>query len=173
MAKTIILNAGHTLTGSGSGAVGHIVESEETRKVVTYVKHHLRNNGYNVIIANCDRAKSQSAYLSEVVRKANQYPDAALFVSIHFNAGGGRGCECFTWKGRKIKQAAAICDELSKFGFRNRGVKDGSGFYVIKKTKIPAILVEVCFVDNKQDCEQYRKTGVNCIAQAITRGIIK
>lgn len=173
MAKTIILNAGHTLTGAGSGAVGHIVESEETRKVVTYIKHYLIGKGYKVIIANCDKAGSQSAYLSEVVRKANEHPDAALFVSVHFNAGGGQGCECFTWKGKKMPQAVSICNELNNYGFRNRGIKDGSGLYVIKKTKIPAILVEVCFADSKKDCETYRKTGVNCIAQAITRGILK
>lgn len=173
MPKTIILNAGHTLTGAGSGAVGHMVESEETRKVVTYIKHYLKGKGYTIIIANCDRSESQAAYLADVVGKANQDPEAALFVSIHFNAGKGQGCECFTWKGKKIKQAAGICDELSKYGFRNRGIKDGSGLYVIKKTKMPAILVEVCFVDNKQDCDLYKKTGVPCIAQAITRGIIK
>ena len=173
MAKKIILNAGHTESGSGSGAIGYINESEEARKVVKAVKHYLTGKGHTVIIANVDKAQSQSAYLYGVARKANQHVDADLFVSVHFNAGGGRGCECYTWRGKKTAAAVGVCDELNKYGFRNRGVKDGSNLYVISKTKMPAVLVEVCFVDNIKDVEQYREIGVNRIAQAITRGILK
>lgn len=173
MAKKIILNAGHTESGSGSGAIGYINESQEARKVVKAVKHYLTGKGHTVIIANVDKAQSQSAYLYGVARKANQHVDADLFVSVHFNAGGGRGCECYTWRGKKTAAAVGVCDELNKYGFRNRGVKDGSNLYVISKTKMPAVLVEVCFVDNIKDVEQYREIGVNRIAQAITRGILK
>lgn len=173
MAKKIILNAGHTESGSGSGAIGYINESEEARKVVKAVKHYLTGKGHTVIIANVDKAQSQSAYLYGVARKANQHVDADLFVSVHFNAGGGRGCECYTWRGKKTAAAVGVCDELNKYGFRNRGVKDGSTLYVISKTKMPALLVEVCFVDNIKDATQYREIGVNRIAQAITRGILK
>lgn len=171
MAK-IILNAGHTANGAGSGAIGHIKESEETRKVVNAVKHYLVGKGHTVIVANVDKAESQAAYLYGVTRKANKHPDADLFVSVHFNAGGGRGCECFTWRGKKTNAAVGVCAELNKYGFRNRGVKDGSNLYVISKTNMPALLVEVCFVDNVKDVEQYREIGVNRIAQAITRGIV-
>lgn len=169
----IILNAGHTESGSGSGAVGYINESKETRRVVNLVKHYLTGKGHTVIIANVDKAESQSAYLYGVARKANQHIDADLFVSIHFNAGGGQGCECYTWKGKKTSAAVGVCSELNKYGFRNRGVKDGSNLYVISKTKMPALLVEVCFVDNVKDFNQYQSVGVNRVAQAITRGILK
>ena len=172
MAK-IILNAGHTASGSGSGAVGYIKESEETRRVVNLVKYYLRGKGHEVIIANVDRAESQAAYLYGVARSANKHPDADLFVSVHFNAGGGQGCECYTWKGKKSSAAVGICEELNKYGFRNRGVKDGSHIYVVSKTTMPAVLVEVCFVDNIKDCGKYKEVGVNRVAQAITRGILK
>lgn len=173
MAKTIILNAGHTLSGKGSGAVGHINESSETRKVVNLAKQCLECKGLKVIVANVDAANSSSAYLQEVVRQANQYPKADQFVSIHFNAGGGCGAECYSWKGEKTPVAVGICEELNKLGFRNRGVKNGSDLYVIKKTVMPATLVEVCFVDNRNDYELYNKLGVNAVAQAIMRGISK
>lgn len=173
MAKTIILNAGHTLSGKGSGAVGYINESSETRKVVNLVKQYLQGKGHKVIIANVDKAESQSAYLQEVVRQANKYPKADQFVSIHFNACGGYGSECFSWKGEKTPVAVGICEELNKLGFRNRGVKNGSSLYVIKKTIMPATLVEVCFVDSRNDYELYKKLGVNKVAQAITLGILK
>lgn len=169
----IILNAGHTLKGAGSGAVGFLNESNETRRVVSLVKHYLTGKGHKVVIANVDRATKQEAYLQSVVARANEHSDADLFVSVHFNAGGGTGCECFTYKGKKSPAAVGICEELSKYGFRNRGVKDGSKLYVIKKTEMPAVLVEVCFVDNKKDCELYENVTVNRVAQAITRGILK
>lgn len=169
----IILNAGHTKSGAGSGAVGYIHESEETRRVVNLIRYYLRGKGHEVIVANVDKAESQAAYLYGVARKANDHIDADLFVSVHFNAGGGQGCECYTWKGKKTAAAVGVCEELNKFGFRNRGVKDGSALYVISKTKMPALLVEVCFVDNKKDCNLYESLTVNRVAQAITRGILR
>lgn len=169
----IVLNAGHTKNGAGSGAIGYLNESAETRKIVTLVKYYLRLKGHNVSVVNVDKASSQSAYLSEVATRVNKESGVDLFVSIHFNAGGGTGCECYTWKGKKISAAVGVCEELQKLGFRNRGVKNGSGFYVIKKTKPSALLVEVCFVDSRTDHELYKKIGRYKIAQAITRGILK
>lgn len=82
------------------------------------------------------------------------------------------GCECYTYKGNESAAAVGICEELSALGFRNRGVKDGSHIYVISKTKMPAVLVEVCFVDNMADVKNYKRLGSK-VAQAITRGILK
>lgn len=169
----IILNAGHTKNGAGSGVVGYINESAETRKVANAVKRYLTGKGHTVIIANVDKAESQSAYLKKVVEKANQHADADLFVSIHFNAGGGYGTECYTYKGKKTAVAVGVCEEMHEHGFRNRGVKDGSEFYVVRKTKMPAVLVEVCFADSLIDWDMYERVGVNKVAQAITRGILK
>jgi len=171
MAK-ICLNAGHTIAGEGTGAVGFMIEGVEARKVVGAVKRYLELKGHTVILDNVDYARSQGAYLHEVVEHANA-SNADLFVSIHFNAGKGLGSECFTWKGKKTAKAVGVCDELSKLGFVNRGVKDGSKLYVIKKTKIPALLIEVCFVDSRGDYDLYKKLGVNIVSQAITRGILK
>lgn len=169
----IILNAGHTESGAGSGALGFINESIETRRVINLVKYYLRGKGHTVIVANCDKASSQFSYLASVVKDANKHPDADVFVSVHFNAGGGRGCECYTYKGKKRGAAVGICEELSALGFNNRGVKDGSLLYVLSKTKMPAVLAEVCFVDSKEDYLLYREVTVNKVAQAITRGILK
>lgn len=166
----IAINAGHTINGKGKGAVGYINESEETRKVVSVLIPLLEAKGFNVVNATVDTATTQSAYLRKAVEIANK-SKADLFVSIHFNAGGGNGCEAYTWKGEKVKQAVKICDNLSKEGFRNRGVKNGSSFYVVRNTTMTAILVEICFVDNKRDCDMYKKVGVAKIAQAIADAI--
>lgn len=168
----IILNAGHTKTGAGSGAVGYLNESAETRKVVSLMKYYLQGKGHEVIVANVDKAESRSAYLYGVATKANKHEDADLFVSVHFNAGGGQGCECYTWRGKQTPQAVEVCKELNALGFVNRGVKDGSDFYVISKTRMPALLVEVCFADSMGDCSRYNRLGSK-VAQAITRGILR
>lgn len=167
----IVLNAGHTKSGAGSGALGYIKESDETRKIVSHINRYLTGKGHDVILDNVEKANSQYEYLYTVAKNANKHRDADLFVSVHLNAGGGQGCECYTWKGKKMEAAYGICRELNKLGFRDRGIKDGSHIYVISKTNIPAILVEVCFVDNKKDVDLYNKLGSK-VAQAITRGIL-
>ncbi len=168
----IAINAGHTISGKGSGAAGYLNESTETRKVVKALIPILKARGVEVIDATVDRAASQAEYLKKAVTIANK-AKADLFISIHFNAGGGNGCECFTWRGEKVKQASGICKALKAAGFRDRGVKDGSAFYVIKKTTMPAVLVETCFVDSRGDYELYRKLGAARVAAAIADGITK
>ncbi len=172
MAK-YLLNAGHTLRGKGTGAVGYLNEGEEARKVVTELKRRLEEKGHEVIVINIDEAESQSEYLQAVVCVANRHKDADAFISIHFNAGGGKGCEVYTWRGRKHDMAVGVCDKLSKLGFRNRGVKDGSHLYVIKKTVMESMLVEVCFVDSMSDAALYKKAGAKRIAQTIMRGLLQ
>lgn len=169
----ILINPGHVLKGKGTGAVGYLVEGQETRKIANAVKRYLEGKGHEVVLINIAEAESQAEYLSTVRLIANRHPDADLFLSIHLNAGGGKGCECYTWKGRKYKQAVNMCNELSKLGFRNRGVKDGSHLYLIRTTVMETALLEVCFVDSHEDYTLYKKQGVNKIAQAITRGIVQ
>lgn len=168
----IAINAGHTISGKGTGAVGYLTEGSETRRVVKALIPLLKSRGYEVVDATVDKATSNTEYLNKAVTIANK-AKADLFVSIHFNAGGGKGCECFTWHGIKRKQATGICKELKALGFRDRGVKDGSAFYVIRKTNMPAVLVETCFVDTRTDYELYRKLGVERVAKAIADGITK
>lgn len=100
---------------------------------------------------------------------ANKQP-LDLFVSIHFNSGGGRGTEVFTYGGEKHAEAVNICNALSALGFRNRGVKDGGNLYVVRHTNAKAILVEVCFVDT-DDAELYKKIGADKVAQVICAAI--
>jgi N-acetylmuramoyl-L-alanine amidase len=166
----IAVNAGHTASGAGYGAVGYFKESEETRKIVHELIPLLKKKGHTVIDATVDKSTSQLDYLQKSVKIANK-AKADLFLTIHLNAGGGQGCEAFTWRGQKVKQAVNICEELHKEGFKNRGVKDGSAFYVIKKTTMTAILLEVMFLDNRKDCALYQSIGVKRIAQAIADGI--
>lgn len=166
----IAVNAGHTKSGAGFGAVGCITESIETRNVVAALIPILKKKGHEVVNVTVDDALTQTRYLQKVVSDANK-SKADLFISIHFNAGGGTGCESYTYKKVKYKQAQNINAQLQKLGFKNRGIKDGTSFYVVRETTMVAILVEVCFVDNCKDVQLYKKLGASKIAQAIAAGI--
>lgn len=165
------INCGHTVSGQpGCGAVGYIDESVETRKVGVKLEKILADAGHTVYDCTDDYANSEGANLAEIVRMANAQP-LDLFVSIHFNSGGGKGTEVFTYGGAKHAEAVAVCDKLHALGFVNRGVKDGSTLYVVHRSNAKAMLVEVCFVDSASDVELYRRIGAEAVASAIAEAI--
>ena len=164
------VNDGHTKTGPGSGAVGKIKESEHTRLVGNEVRRLLKDQGEGVINCTIDYANSTSESLDLIVKQANRQ-DLDWFIAIHFNAGGGKGDEVYTYEGRQYQDAIDVCKNIEKLGFRNRGVKAGTGLYVIRKTKAKAMLVEVCFVDT-DDADKYLEVGYKAIAKAIVEGVL-
>lgn len=160
----IVINAGHTKIGKGLGAYKYLNESREARRIAYHLLYLLVGTSHEVIPAIFDVSSDN---LKEAVTLSNN-KNADLFVSIHLNAGGGEGVECYTWKGEKTKEATNICSNIASLGYKNRGVKDGSKFYVVKNTKANAVLVECCFVDNEKDKEKYNAYK---IAEAIYKAI--
>lgn len=170
---TIGINCGHTKSGPGYGAVGIIKESEHTRLVGQGLMSLLRQKGIKVIDCTIDQAASRDVYLARAVQLANNQ-DLDWFISIHFNAstGRGHGVEVYTYEGRQYQDALDVCGNIAKLGFTNRGVKAGSGLYVIRKTKAKAMLIEVCFCDNEPDVNRYLAAGPQSIAEAICSAIM-
>lgn len=167
------VNCGHTESGAGYGSVGLIKESEHTRFVGRSLMKLLRDSGVSVVDCTIEKADSQEKYLAEAVALANRQ-DLDWFISIHFNAsnGQGHGVEVYTYEGRKYQDALDVCKNISELGFANRGVKAGTGLYVIRKTKAKSMLIEVCFCDNEADVSTYLTLGEDKIAQAICDAII-
>jgi N-acetylmuramoyl-L-alanine amidase len=163
----VVINGSHTKSGKGTGANGYLNESTETRKIAYELMKLLAGSNHEVIPAVFDRSENN---LKEAVTLSNS-KNADLFISIHLNAGGGNGCEAYTWRGQQVPQAVKVCSYLKMLGFKNRGVKDGSGLYVIKNTRATAVLIEICFCDNKADADLYKQIGVDKIAQAIYNAI--
>lgn len=160
----IVINAGHTKFGKGIGAYKYLNESREARRIAYHLLYLLTGTKHEVIPAIYDVSNDN---LKEAVTLSNT-KKADLFVSIHLNAGGGEGVECYTWRGEKTAIASNICKNIAALGYKNRGVKDGSHLYVVKQTKAPAVLVECCFTDNKNDLGKYNAYKM---AEAIYKAI--
>ena len=172
---TVGINCGHTASGPGSGVSGIVNESEHTRLVGQALMGLLRAAGINVIDCTIDWANTQNEYLAAAVALANRQ-DLDWFISIHFNASkyrNGHGVEVYTYEGRQYQDAIDVCVNIASLGFANRGVKAGSGLYVIKKTKAKSMLIECCFCDNQQDIDTYRAAGgAEAVAKSISRAIV-
>lgn len=177
------VHAGHNPAGKiACGAAGFLNESNQARKVAKEVIKLLKAKGHTVYDCTVDDGTSQSDVLSKIVKKCNAHT-VDLDISIHFNAGrndqkGDKkigGIEVLLTKNVDLKGKAAtnICKEVAKLGYTNRGVKVSSSLYVLKNTNAPAILIECCFVDDKDDYELYKKGNYSAMAKAIVEGILK
>jgi len=168
----IAIRGGHSL--NLRGASGLIDEVTEDRKVKDIIVKYLKMDGHEVLDVTPTNSNSSAQDLSFGVSKANRW-GADYFCSIHFNAGGGRGTEVLYYNGstKGKSKAEKIASKIAELGFINRGAKvDTRGLYELRNTKMPANIIEVCFVDSNVDAELYRKVGVSNIAKAIAEGII-
>lgn len=147
--KRIYINPGHSDTDPG--AVGYEVERRLNVAVSQYMKEHLLANFL------CETCISDGTMgLSAVCNDANSW-GADLFVSIHFNAGGGDGYEAFVY-GQNREPLGRIFEKYVKqTGQNSRGVKYRPGLAVLKNTNMPAVLNEGAFVDNLKDIQDWNE----------------
>lgn len=172
----IAIRGGHNF--QAIGAVGIIDETTEDRKVKDSVIKYLRLLGYEVLDVTPGNMDSDSDLVYGVSR-ANNW-GAELFISIHLNKAynsyiGSIGTE--TWVYSKSdnyndeEYAQRIVNGIAGLGFVNRGVKERTDLYELKNTKMPAIIVEVCFVEATEDVALYKKLGSDKIGQVIAESI--
>lgn len=154
-----------------TGAVGIKTEDELTSEVGTRIISKLKSLGHDVISCTPSKASSVSDSLRQRCNIANRN-NVELFVSIHFNAFNGQahGTEVFAISSAGRRYAQAVVNEIAALGYRNRGVKAGNHLYVLKRTAMPAILIECCFCDSARDMSIYNP---DTMAEAIVRGLTK
>ncbi|VYU07529.1 N-acetylmuramoyl-L-alanine amidase [Clostridium tertium] len=164
----IVLDYGHCLSGPDTGASANGYREELlTREIGKAVRAKLEKLGHTIIVVSPDYASSVSNSLSRRISAANAArPD--ISVSIHLNAGGGRGTEIYTKNGVKLSEAVAILIEMSNIGYVNRGVKDGSALALVGSIVAKSMLVETCFIDSS-DMSIYNPDK---ISTAIVKGLV-
>lgn len=152
-----------------SGASQYLNEVTEDRLVKNEVIALLKKSGHTVYDCTDEDGKKQNDNLKNIVQKCNSH-HVDLDVSIHLNAGGGHGVEVLYCDDNMKGMAANVSLKIANaLGIYNRGAKKSTGLYVLNSTKAPAILIECCFVDSRED---QKKWNVNRCAQAIVEGLI-
>lgn len=180
----IFINPGHAEDGRPDpGAVNPdygksgLYEFRIARKIGELAAYYLRYIGEDVKLLQSHNLIGESPGYPCVVKTANDW-GADLFLSIHVNAGGGRGCETFYYQDESegMNFAREVQDELYRTihdfdpAYRNRGIFARPTLAVLRGTAMPAILVELGFIDNIEDA-WLMSFYYNDFARALARGV--
>lgn len=159
----IALDAGHGMKTAGKRCLKSL-DSKETRewylndRIVDKVQELLKEYECNVVRVD-DTTGNKDVPLSTRVNQANKC-NADIYISVHHNAGlggkNGGGTVVFYCSNKqcRIEQSkklySAITNRTNLIGNRSKKVVN-KGFYVLKKTKMPAFLIENGFMDSPID----------------------
>jgi len=180
--RTIVIDPGHG--GLDLGARSKSPYCEEKRiclSTALLVRKYLDQLGYKVILT-----RSTDVFIPLSRRVKIAHPSrVSLFVSLHYNSSSNstaHGIEIFynDSKKQKAKSKASIKladnilkDMVHRTKARSRGVKRGN-FYVIRETKVPAVLIEGGFISNPNERAKLRSRAyIDKIARSIANGIDK
>ena len=178
----ISIHAGHNPAGKvACGAVGLLDESKENRLIVAEMIDILKSNGWTVYNDTVDNGSNQNDVLNKIVTKCNSHSVSFVF-SIHLNSGrndypgdsriGGFEVWVNAMNKGKPEMAERIRTNMRGLGFTDRGTKISKNLKVLNKTNAPALLLEICFVDDRDDYDLYQSVGYKTIAKAIAYAIM-
>ncbi|MBW4656148.1 MAG: N-acetylmuramoyl-L-alanine amidase [Kaiparowitsia implicata GSE-PSE-MK54-09C] len=172
---TVVLDPGHGGRDPGAVGISGLQEIQVVNSITPQVAALLEQAGVRVVLTRRDNTTLD---LEPRVRLAEQ-ANATIFVSIHANAislsrPDVNGIETFYASGQGQVLAQAIQDSLIEAtGSPSRGARSAR-FYVIRRTSMPAALVEVGFVTGAEDAPRMRDERYRALlAQAIARGILQ
>lgn len=155
----IVLDAGHGGVGDegptagpgAAGCTGLIMEREVNLDVVQRLAPLLARAGATVSLT---RGNAEYLSLDDRVALANR-DDADLFLAVHCNSAGEQsacGTETYYYTPGSAALAAAIHPALvAALNRDDRGIHNGVKFQVIAGTRMPAVLVELAFISNKEE----------------------
>ncbi|KJS68207.1 MAG: hypothetical protein JL50_04630 [Peptococcaceae bacterium BICA1-7] len=152
MPLTIVIDPGHG--GADPGAMGFdLKEKDLNLKICKRIVSELLCYQCTVKLTR----KNDSSLSLEARAKLANSLNADFFLSIHINSGGGTGFESYVYRQPAeltVRYRSAIHSEvvayLSQHGVMDRGRKS-AGFAVLRLTKMPAVLLENLFIDNRRD----------------------
>ena len=168
---TIVIDPGHGGFDRGGIPGQRVLEKNMNLDVALRLKPILEKAGYKVIMT---RSTDIFVPLGSRVAIANSYPNA-IFLCIHFNSAsrsGASGIETYFYSTESAPLAASIHSAVvGGAPSENRGVRR-RGYFVLRRTTIPAVLVECGFLTNPTEAQFAQTTAYRQkLAQEIARGI--
>jgi N-acetylmuramoyl-L-alanine amidase len=167
----VYVDAGHGRMNSGvydPGASGNgYWEHDLTADLADRVAGQLRGRGVQAYVND-----NNGEYRLHNAEAYNM--GAGVLVSLHFNAAGGTGTETYRHStnaayGSNIVQSSIHGQLVSALGLRDRG--QGTAQWAVCGGRVPASLLEICFIDNRGDLNQYLSRR-DQVASAIAEGIV-
>ncbi|MCD8336422.1 MAG: N-acetylmuramoyl-L-alanine amidase [Lachnospiraceae bacterium] len=171
MAK-VILDAGHGGVEPGAVYEGR-QEKDDNLRLTLAVGEILENQGIEVAYTRTEDVYDTPLQKAQIANEEG----GDFFISFHRNsspeADQYSGVETLVYdlSGDKAALAEAIDAELAEVGFRDLGVKERTDLIVLKRTQMPAVLVEVGFLNTEAD-NQLFDTRFEAVAEAIAGGIL-
>jgi N-acetylmuramoyl-L-alanine amidase len=167
----VVIDAGHGGFDRGGIAGQRVPESIMTLDVALRLRAVLQASGYHVVMT---RSTDVFVPLGTRVAIANSYRNG-IFVCIHFNSAtrrGANGIETYFYSGQSLPLASAIHYYVAGGApSPNRGVRR-RGYYVLRRTSIPAVLVECGFLTNPYEAQYVSSTAYRQkLAEEIARGV--
>ena len=173
MPVTVMLDAGHGGVNPGAVYEGR-QEKDDALALVLAIGPILQNNGIDVLYTRTTDVYQTPLQKAELANEA----DVDYFVSIHRNSfpedNVVSGVESLVYdlSGVKYEMAQNINAQLETVGFVDLGVKARPNLIVLRRTKMPAVLVEAGFINSDTDNMLF-DANFQAIAQAIADGIIE
>ena len=183
MAVKIFIDQGHNPYGFNSGAEGNgLKEQDVTYNVGIYLAQILRQDERFEVLTSRTCISQVVGYsnrtsLEERVWKANWW-GADYFISIHCNSStnpNANGSEIYVYRSRTRAYYMAedvLAHIVEQLNLRDRGVKINPDFYVLRKTDMPAMLIELAFITNPEDAQKLANDQ-QLFAEAIYDGIVE
>lgn len=181
MATKIYIDQGHNPVNPNAGSEGNgFREQDLVYTIGQLTAEALRGYGFDVRLSRptpeTQIGTSNTTSLQARVNDANAW-GADYFVSLHTNASeitAASGSEAFVFRRNTDAEVLAenILEQLNyATGLPNRGVAARPGLYVLRKTRMPATLVELGFITNPVDAELMAYSP-QLFATGITNGFL-
>lgn len=169
--KTVILDAGHGGSDSGAVYMGR-KEKDDALALTLAVGEQLTRDGIRVLYTRVNDVYDTPLEKAQMGNESG----ADYFVSIHRNAmpvpGSASGAQVLVYEDSGIPALMAenISRKLAEAGFKDLGIEERPGLIVLRRTKLPAVLVEAGFIDSEGDNEFFDR-NFEAVARAIAEGI--
>lgn len=170
--KRVVIDAGHGGERDPGAVYFGRQEKDDALRLALAVGELLEDKGFEVVYTRISDVYDTPYEKAEMANHA----EADYFISIHRNASGikadASGIMTLVYEDSGFRGilARAINEELEKTGYKDLGVVERPGLVVLRRTQMPAVLVEAGFIDNPEDNRLFDEKFED-IAEAIADGV--